>query len=787
MKRNRVFHLQTMSTSYIMAVLESGQIENLYYGKKIREMKDYSPLFHKAGSECPNSIIYEKAYPYFTLDDICLEYSSIGKGDLRESPCEIWSGDGSFISDFKFLSSKTYEGREKIQGLPAAHIGTGTVSTLEINLYDKVTDVIITLFYHSFYEANVITRHVRVKNGDKGTIEIKRLMSMQLDLPQNKYTLMTFDGTWAREMERHDKKLQQGIYLNDSKGGTSSNRHNPFIIVREDNCNEDHGQCYGFNLIYSGNHAEIVEVNQNNKVRILNGINPYCFSFTLEEGMEFNTPEAVLSFSQDGLNGLSKNMHFFVNEHIIPEAFKYKKRPILINNWEATYFDFNERKLNALAKQAAELGIELFVLDDGWFGRRNDDSSSLGDWFVNKKKLPSGLKGICQKVNDLGMDFGLWVEPEMISEDSDLYRNHSDWVVRVPERGFSTGRRQLLLDLTRDEVRDYLVERLSDIFSSANIKYIKWDMNRNFSDMYSTNLGNNQQGEFLHRYVLGLYDILERLTRKFPKILFEGCASGGNRFDLGILSYMPQIWTSDDTDAHERVTIQTGVSYGYPPSTMGAHVSVCPNHQTLRRTSIDTRFNVAAFGILGYELNLLELSTFDKRAIKEQVKFYKDHRQVLQFGDFYRVENIYGSNKSVWMAVAKDKSKGILGFYQTLQKPAPGEDIIKTKGLEDDLLYHLKVRGQRVNVKVFGDLINQITPVHIKKDGLVHDIISKVYTMDIEKEEYYVYGDLLNSSGFKAVQQFSASGYNDEVRLIGDFGSRLYVIESCQLAVIDKK
>lgn len=779
MIKNKVFHLQTENTSYIIRVLESGQIENLYYGKKIREMDDYSPLYEKVSCETPNSIMYDrKLYPNLTLDNMCLEYSSIGKGDLRESLVELSLEDGSTTVDFKVTGFKEYEGREKIKGLPSAHSYNEDVKTLEISLYDEIIDVTMTLYYHVFYNANVITRHVKLKNGTISSLKVNRLMSMQLDIPKCNHTLVTFDGAWAREMERHDKKLCHGIFVNDSKCGTSSNRHNPFVIIRDNECTEEAGECYGVNLVYSGNHAEIIEVNQYDKIRILNGINPYLFQFNLGMDEELETPEAVLSYSKEGLNGLSHNMHKFVNENIVPENFRYKERPVLINNWEATYFNFNESKLMGLANKAADLGIELFVLDDGWFGNRNDDKSSLGDWFVNTKKLKGGLEGICKKVNALGMDFGLWFEPEMISEDSELYRKHPDWAVTSPGRTPSTGRNQLILDLTRQEVRDYLVDSISKILDSADIKYIKWDMNRNFSDMYSRNLGANGQGEFFHRYVLGLYDIYERLTSAYPNILFEGCSSGGNRFDLGILCYMPQIWTSDDTDANERVTIQTGASYGYPQSTMGAHVSVCPNHQSLRVTGIDTRFNVASFGVLGYELNLSEISSFDRNAIKEQVKFYKENRSVLQFGDFYRIKNIYDTNNPSWMAVSKDKTEAVLGFYQRLQKPNPSGDIIRTIGLSDDLRYNVKARREKINIKVFGDLINQLSPVRIKKDGILHEVISKVYTMDSENEEYTVYGDLLNEAGFKATQQFACSGYNDQVRLLGDFGSRLYKITS---------
>ena len=773
---NCIFHLDTKNTSYIFRIAESGHLEHLFYGSKIRKSNNYEALFKKYGIEEGNAIRYNDSIPKFTLDNINLEYSGVGKGDFREPACEIVLSNGSFTTDFLYSSHEMYKGKKKIDGLPCAHDEDNSCDTLEIILKDKTNNLELKLYYHIFYEFNVITRHVTLKNNSEEKIDIRRLMSLQLDIDNSNYHMVTFNGVWTREMERSDVKLINGRMINDSKSGTSSNRHNPFVMIREENTTETSGKCYGMNLIYSGNHIEVAEVNYGNKLRILTGINPHCFSYDLNKGEQFNTPEAILTFSKEGLRGLSRNMHGFINNHIIPARFKDKERPILINNWEATYFKFDHNKIISIAKEAAEMGVELFVLDDGWFGERNDDTSSLGDWFVNSKKLSKGLNGLCEDINKLGMNFGLWVEPEMISEKSELYKKNPHWAIKNPTGYHSTGRNQMILDLTKDEVRDYLVNSLSDIFASTNITYVKWDMNRNFSDIFSNNLTN--QGELFHKYVLGLYNVIDRLTNKFPDILFEGCASGGNRFDLGMLYYMPQIWASDNTDAVERVRIQTGLSYGYPISTIGSHVSDCPNHQTLRTTSIETRFNVAAFGVLGYELNLKDLDSISKKIVKNQIQFYKKYRKVLQFGDFFRIKDIYNSNNSIWIVVSKEKDIALLFYYQNNQQSHPYEDVIKTTELDSDTLYKVSLREQKLSVKDFGSLINHVTPINIKNEGILQHVISKVYNQDIEKEDIEAFGDMLNEGGFKPKEQFSGCGYNENIRVMGDFSSRIYIIES---------
>jgi len=471
-------------------------------------------------------------------------------------------------------------------------------------------------------------------------------------------------------------------------------------------------------------------------------------------------------------------MHRFVQDRVVRGAWQYKERPVLVNNWEATDFDFDKKKLLALAKEAAGLGIELFVLDDGWFGKRDDDASSLGDWDVNEKKLPGGIEGLAKKINALGLKFGLWVEPEMISEDSDLYRAHPDWAVSTPGRAPAYGRNQFVLDLTMPAVRAYVVDAMTKAFSQADIEYVKWDMNRNISDAYSKALPPERQGEFHHRYILGLYEILDELVRRFPGILFESCASGGNRFDLGMLCYMPQTWTSDDTDAYARLSIQGGTSYGYPPSVMGAHVSASPNMQSLRASTIETRFNVAAFGLLGYELDLTMLSPFDKKAIKEQVAFYKEHRQLLQFGEFLRIPNRLDPDKVQWAVVSEDGREAIAGLFQGSARIGLGQDLLTVPGLDPDATFSVKGRPQYINVKAFGNLVNRVLPVKIRGDGVVHTVLSSHYMFRMADEDYVANGDLLSDYGIKLIQQFSGTGYNDRVRILSDYGSRLYVMKA---------
>ena len=777
-RENELFILETKDTTYCFRVMASGHMEHLYYGRKLKLNGGYEPIIEKIKFMGGNQITYSKDYSNLGLENHCLEMSTLGKGDIREPFIIITHEDGSTTSDFLFHSARIIDQKEPLKTLPSSYQEDKTKKavSLEIDLYDKNYHITLTLIYSTFYESNVITRSTKVRNTSEHTIYLDRIMSGQLDLYPDEYIVSTFHGAWAREMNRYDTPCQPGIIINDSKTGTSSNRSNPFIMLHKKDSNEDYGDCYGFNLVYSGNHYEAVEVNSMGKIRVLNGIQPLDFRFQLKKDEIFEAPEAVMTYSHSGYTGMSHNMHHFIKNHIVRSVWKDKERPVLLNSWEANYFKFNEANLLKQAKAAKEAGIELFVLDDGWFGNRDDDTSSLGDWEENSKKLPNGLQGLAEKINKLGLDFGIWVEPEMVNEDSNCYRLHPNWAVKVQGKEHSIGRNQMILDLTKAEVRAYLIKQMSRIFSGANITYVKWDMNRIFTDRYSQTLEANRQKEFDHRYLMGLYDVLDTLTKRFPHILFESCASGGNRFDLGMLCYMPQTWASDNTDAISRVQIQTGYSYGYPMSVIGAHVSSCPNHQTLRNTSIDTRFEVAAFGILGYEFNLTELSTEELDSVKEQIEFYKWHRSTLQFGDFYRIKN---DDKGIyqWITVDHNKSKAIGLYLQKEVTPNFTYGKFQTKGLDGEKCYHFTNRQRTFNIKEFGDLINMISPIHIKKDSFTHNIIAKFKKMSGEVEDCTAYGDLFNHAGVKLKQAFGGMGYDEDIRLFQDYASRIYIWE----------
>ena len=773
--KNNEFHISTDDTSYIIRVMPTGHIEQLYYGRKISEADDYAFLYDEHGCGYGTVVCYSQTAKTTVLDNICLEYSSYGKGDYREPAIRLQSDDGCFISDFKFSDFRITDGKPELAGLPSSY--GDDCQTLTLILEDKALGAKLELNYTAFSACNVIARSANLINESQNSIKIHSIMSSQLDLPKGKYVMMTFDGTWLRERCKSEKELVSGEYSVGSITGISSNRHNPFFVVRRDDCTEQNGECYGFNLVYSGNHIARAEVSPMGIVRIQNGINPFEFEWTLAPGENFYTPEAVLTFSYDGLNKMSQNMHSFVQNHIVRGKWKFLPRPILVNNWEATCFFYTEKRILSIAREAKNLGAELFVLDDGWFGKRNSDKKSLGDWTVNKTKLPHGIDGLAKRVNEMGLKFGLWVEPEMVSPDSDLYRSHPDWAILSDKYEASQGRNQLVLDLTRPEVREYLINVFTGLFGSANIEYVKWDMNRYLSDMYSRGK-DAKQGEIFHRYILGLYEILKTLTERFPDILFESCASGGNRFDLGMLCYMPQIWTSDDTDSLERLYIQGGTSYGYPQSVMAAHVSTSPSMQVLRPSSIENRFNVAGFGILGYELDITNLSPSEKAVVKRQIEYYKEHRQLLQFGTIYRIGDLAKENECMWQVVSENKKESIIGFFVNRGVPNPPADIIRAEGLDEGALYELSARVQLLSLKTFGDMINVPLPIKMTIDGTVHNTLAEVVRLHTEKENYRIAGSSLMYAGFKPKQRFNCSGYNKDTRVITDSDSRLYYLKS---------
>lgn len=775
-----VFTLHTAWTTYIFRVNEIHHLEHLYYGRRLRTTEHVEPLFDKHTIPTGNAVSYDEEHPSLTLDNICLEYSSFGKGDYRESPVLFTRKNGDRVADFLYREHRIIKGKPRtFSGLPESYGDYTHCTTLVVVLQEKSSALRLELSYTTFDHADVITRRASLANDTGETIVLEKLSSLQLDFPDDRYHLVTFDGTWARERYRTIKPLAPGIQVNDSKTGVSSSRHNPCLFLVSHPEDESSGDCYGCNLIYSGDHAETVEVSPYGKTRLLAGVNPATFRWHLQSGEKFQTPEAVLTFSHEGLNGASRNFHRFINNHIISGTWKYHQRPILVNNWEATYFNFSEHKLLSLAKSAAELGIELFVLDDGWFGSREDDTTSLGDWTVNTKKLPGGIASLSKKIHGMGLLFGLWCEPEMVSRKSRLYREHPDWMVSLPDRSPSPGRNQYLLDLTREEVRDHLFTSLSAVWRHGEVDYVKWDMNRTFSDMHS-NTPSFRQDEFNHRYLLGLYALLQRCVDAFPNILFESCASGGNRFDLGMLCYMPQTWTSDNTDALCRMHIQEGTSCGYPLSTMGAHVSASPNHQTLRETNLESRFNVAAFGVLGYEMDLTELSLHDREALRQQIEFYKVHRSLLQYGEFFRIEPM-GKNpagRALWVVASPDRTEMLALFFQTLNTPNPGTDILRIPIADPEATYAVAPRKERIDIKMFGSLVNMISPVRLKNDGTLQRLVSETARLDNELEYYIVPGDMLAYAGIRLNQQFGGTGYDRETRVVGDFGSRIYHLKA---------
>lgn len=788
--RNHLFVLDTDDTTYAFRIMETGQPEHLYYGRKIR-VHDGEALREKYPFITGNTVWYDDAHKNLTLENICLEVSSQGKGDIREPFVELVQADGSFTADFVYEGHEVSEGKRMFQTLPGSYSEDGRTEQLLLRLRDRNSGLLLELYYWVYPECDVVARSARLVNETGEAVTVKRLMSMQLDLATADYVFTTFRGGWVREMNRTDTRLRAGKQVNESYTGTSSSRANPFVMLSREHTTEDAGECYGFNLVYSGNHYEAAEVNAFGKTRVVAGINPRSFSWKLKPGEAFEAPEAVMSYSHQGFNRLSHHLHGFVREHVVRGSWKGKVRPVLLNSWEAAYFDISERKLLNLARAGRDVGIELFVMDDGWFGDRTDDTRSLGDWTVNRKKLPGGLKGFCDKVRDMGMAFGIWVEPEMVSVDSGLYRAHPEWAMDVPGKDHSEGRNQRILDLTNTVVQEYIIDEMTKVFSSAEISYVKWDMNRIFSDVYAKSLKPEDQGEVLHRYVCGLYRCMEELTKRFPDILFEGCSAGGNRFDLGILCYFPQVWASDNTDALCRAEIQTGYSYGYPLSVVSAHVSACPNHQTLRTTPLETRFHVAAFGVCGYECNLCDLKKEELAAVKAQVELYKQWRDVLQFGDFYRGRSFagdsgYGCHTSIgvssenameWTCVAPDRGRAVGMLLQKLVIPNNPFAYYQARGLEEDALYHFTNRVLKYNVKDFGDLVNTVSPIHVKPGSLVQDLVAKFVKMDGETEDCLVYGDALVHHGVKLKAAFVATGYSDEVRFCQDFGSRMYFME----------
>ena len=758
------YALSSGNSTLLLYINEIAKVTLAYYGPRLSEPIDLVNYLTPYPMTPGNATVYdEKKAPFLSLDALNLELTTPYKGDYG-SPSLVIEGSASPVYDFSFVKGEIRK-PEPLDGLPSPH---DEDQELVLLLEDAKQHVQAELHYLTYKDSDVFGRYLKVINqGD--AIDIRKAMSLQMGLDGEGYELINFYGAWAGEFQKEVTPLGHLRYSFDSTTGSSSSRHNPFFVIKKKETNYEQGACYGFNLVYSGNHYEEIEVTSFNKLRIQSGISPLGFKKTLKQGESFMTPLAILSFSNDGLNGMIHAMHTFVNEHVIPKAFAYQARPVVFNNWEGTFMKFNERKLHALARKAAAIGVECFVLDDGWFGKRNNDQSGLGDWTVNKKKLPHGIKGLCDYVHKKGMKFGLWFEPEMVSPDSDLYRAHPDYAIHDGLHEPSLGRHQLTLDLTKQEVRAYIVNAVEAVLKSAPIDFVKWDYNRNITDIPATS------SCFFHDYVLSLYQVVGQITKDFPQILFENCASGGNRCDLGMLSYFPQTWTSDDTDSFERAKIQDGMVMGYPLSVMSNHVSAKTSGAMLRKTSFDSKFDVACLGVLGYELDLATLSKKELANFKDQIAFYKAHRDVCQFGVYEQISELGSSSFST--KEAHDARGAIISRTVGICRPVPSQESLFALGLDPQASYHYAIRPEAIDIRRFGTILNYVLPIHLKEEGTLVNLIAKFKSMPSETLEGKMSGAGLMGGGLKFPPLWNGTGYGEKTSLMGDFGSRLYAIE----------
>ena len=690
----QVFTLQTKRTTYQMKAGDYGILLHLYYGARVEDCTmDY--LLHRKDVGFSGNPYEAGEDRTFSLDTLPQEFPSYGVGDYRNNCVGVCQADGTRAADFRYVSWEIREGAHKIPGLPCLFDEDETAETLVIFLEDAASSLKLELYYVVFADRDVIARSARITNGGKEAVRLEKMMSACLELPNGSWEAIHFHGRHAMERRLERLPLMHGTMEVGSRRGTSSHQHNPGVILCSPDATEEHGGCYGLSLIYSGNFSMEIEMDQMDSVRAVCGINPEFFEYRLEPGEAFDTPQLMMTYSGSGLGRMSSNFHSIIRHNLCRGKYKFVRRPVLINNWEATYFDFNEEKILSIARQASELGIEMLVLDDGWFGSRDSDNAGLGDWFVNTDKLKGGLTDLVTGINGLGMKFGIWIEPEMVNEDSRLYREHPDWALTIPGRKPCRSRNQLVLDMSRSEVRDYVFDSIAAVLKSANVEYVKWDMNRSICDVYSAVLPKERQGEVYHRYVLGIYDLMERFTSSFPNILFEGCSGGGGRFDPAILYYSPQIWCSDDTDGIERLEIQYGTSFFYPISAVGSHVSAIPNHQTGRRTPLATRGVVAMAGSFGYEMDLNLLTEDEKEAVKAQVEDYKKYYDLIHNGDYYRLASPQGdSGFTAWQFVSGDKTRTLLNLVITHVRANAPDLWFKLRGLDPEKRYRLEGNGR---------------------------------------------------------------------------------------------
>lgn len=695
-KIQKTITLHTKNTTYQMQIDRYGFLLHLYYGKKADGCMDYLLTYYDRGfSGNPYDAGQDKTY---SMDALPQEFPSLGTGDYRTPACIIKNTDRTYCSDFRYESHVIKAGKYGLKGLPAVYAKDSEAQTLEVTLVDGVSGVKAVLLYGVIPKCDVITRSVKIVNGGDGHVSVKKLAPACLDMLGGNYDFITFYGRHAMERNYQRMPIGHGVSKIGSLRGTSSHQYNPAVIVAARETTETAGGCYAMTFVYSGGFQSEAGKDQYDQTRVLMGLSEEQFAYPLEPGKEFQSPEVIMSYSGEGLAKLSQNLHLCIRTHLCRGKYKETVRPVLLNSWEASYFDFTGESLLKLAEQAAELGIEMFVLDDGWFGKRDSDLRGLGDWEVNERKLGCTLGELITKINGMGLKFGIWIEPEMVNEDSDLYRNHPDWAFVIPGRRPNRSRHQLVLDFSRKEVVDYIYEKICAVLDQGNIEYVKWDMNRSLADIYSATA--DTQGRVLHDYVLGLYDFLERLVNRYPSILIEGCSGGGGRFDAGMLYYTPQIWCSDNTDPIDRLEIQYGTSFIYPSSSVGAHVSASPNHQTGRITSMETRGVVALAGTFGYELNLNQLSEGEKDEIRHQIAEYKKYAALIQNGTYFRLTNPQTDTEGAWEYVSEDKKEALVQAVVIKQHANMPVDYIKLRGLKENTFYVDQESGKLYNSTV---------------------------------------------------------------------------------------
>lgn len=754
--KHGVFHLQNEKNSYLFRVRD-GFLEHLHFGARV-SASDADALAVRPGCGWGDSTLYREDSNANCMDIFPLEWSGCGRGDYRESPLELLQSGTPISTDFR------YTGCEALKTpLPSVLPASRGQTVLAVYLEDKAAKLRLTLLYGVL--PTVFTRRAILENFSDTPVSIQKFMSTCTDIPGD-WTMHTFSGGWIAEMQHTKTPVTMARSCLESTTGASSSRANPGFLLAAPDATETSGTVCGFNLLYSGSHYLSAQKSLQGLTRIMQGISPSNFSWQLAPGGRFETPEAVMAWSDAGFGGVTDCFGRYVNETLIPPYWRNRPRPIVYNSWEGCMFDFTEAKLLRLGKAAKQLGCELFVLDDGWFGKRDSDTSSLGDYSVNPKKLPNGLKGLGEKLNAIGLQFGLWFEPESVSPDSDLYRKHPDWALHDSlGREDLLGRHQLLLDLTKPDVRDYIVESVGKVLDSAPISYVKWDMNR-----HSCALGAKQ-----HEFVLGLYDVLRRIFEPRPEILLESCSSGGNRFDCGMLFFSPQIWCSDNTDPVERLRIQQSLSYLYPPSCFGTHVSASPHAQTLRATPLSTRGNISMFGCLGYELDLTELLPVELTEIRAQIEFYKAHRRTLQYGRFTRDKTDSGG--TIWQAQTEEET--VAGVFHGIQSAAPGYERLRVAGLDAQTQYQLDSRPQLLRVADFGSLLRHVLPVKLNPNGLAVQTADSYYKM-YDGQQTVTASGAAYSAGIMLAPLFSGTGYNADGRMQGDFGSNVYFVREVQ-------